>query len=401
MKSNIVRQADSAAGPLRFAAACVGFLLLAGCTEESGQKAAMQHSPPAVVMETVVTKTIPIVMKFPGTVQAVKAVAIVPRVSGYINKRYFKEGTFIEQGAPLYLIDPLPFKARLAARKAQFERDQATLVFWRKQVERDRRLSKVGASSKKDEEQAIAKQNEMLAKLVQDQAEIQDAQLDLNYTNITAPFAGRIEESLFHEGDLVTKQRDTLTTLVQVNPIYVIFSMSLRDVAEMRRLIASGMAPEKQEHYKATVILPTGRVYEQEGHLNYASVRVNPNTDTHTMRAVFPNPMQMGGAIAHVTLQPGEYVPLLLTVGQQRDAMLIPGPALVQSQIGTHVFVVDKNNKVENRKVEVDRSHGQQWVIRSGLKKGERIVVQGVQKVRAGMLVKAKAERATQKNSSS
>ena len=388
-------------GLVRCTAALLVFGLLVGCAQEPEQNSGMQSMPPEVVLAPVRREAIPIVMEFPGTVKAVKEVAIVPRVSGYIEKRYFEEGTFIKAGDPLYLIDPRPFQARLDARKAQLGRDEATLGFWKKQVARDQRLSKVGAASEQSKEEAISKRNELTARLAQVRAEIRDAELDLGYTKISAPFAGRIEATELYEGDLVAKERDTLTTLVQVDPIYVVFSMSLRQVSTIQELIHKGWAPTTMKKYKAVVSLPTGEEYEMEGHLNYTSVRVNPTTDTHTMRAVFPNPVHANEAIARITLQPGEYVPLRLTVGHQPDALLIPGEALVQSQIGTHVFVVNENNKVENRKVEVDRPHGQQWVIRKGLKEGERVIVEGIQKVRTGMLVKAKTEMPSQQSTSS
>ena len=374
-------------------------LLLAGCTDKPENMAA-SPSPPDVVVAEVVQKTIPIVMEFAGTVKSVKAVDIVPRVSGYIEKQYFKEGTFLQDGDPLYLIDPRPFEARLKFHQAQLEEIRALLTYWKSESERRMRLFKQRAVSEADKEQAIAKHAEMMAALAKNKAALEDARLDLSYTEITAPFAGRIEETLFYEGDLVKEHRDTLTTVVQIDPIHVIFEMSRREVSEIRGLIEKGWAPTEMEKYTAVVLLPDGNVYPYEGYLEFISARFNPATDTHMMRAVFPNPLRAGGAIAPVALISGQYVPIRLTIGQQPNAELIPGPALVQSQIGTHVFVVDKDDRVETRVVEVDRAYGQQWVIRKGLEKGERIIVTGIQKVRTGTIVNSKTEESAKKSPS-
>ncbi len=374
-------------------------LLPAGCTDKPENMAA-SPSPPDVVVAEVVQKTIPVIMKFAGTVKSVKAVDIVPRVSGYIEKQYFKEGTFLQDGDPLYLIDPRPFEARLKLHQAQLDEIRALLTYWKSESDRRTRLFKQRAVSEADKEEAIAKHAEMLAALAKQKATLEDARLDLSYTEITAPFAGRIEDTLFYEGDLVKEHRDTLTTVVQIDPIHVIFEMSRREVSEIRGLIAKGWAPTEMEKYTAVVLLPDGSVYPHEGYLEFISARFNPATDTHMMRAVFPNPLRAGGAIAPVALISGQYVPIRLTIGQQPDAELIPGPALVQSQIGTHVFVVDKDNKVETRVVEVDRPYGQQWVIRKGLEKGERVIVKGIQKVRTGTMVNSKTEDSANKSPS-
>ncbi len=382
--------------------AVIGFLvvlMLAGCNDKPGSMMP-PSAPPDVVVTEVVQKSIPIVMEFAGTVKSVKAVNVIPRVSGYIVKRYFEEGTFLQDGDPLYLIDPEPFKVRVKFRQAELEEDQSLLTYWMKESDRLTRLVKKGVAAKTDEEHAIARHGEMLAAVAKGKAALEEAKLDLRYTKITAPFDGRIEDTLFYEGDLVKEHRDTLTTMVQIDPIYVIFEMSRREVSEVQRLIAKGWAPTEMEKYTAVVLLPDGSVYPHEGNLEFISAQFNPATDTHKMRVVFPNPLRAGGTIANAALISGQYVPIRLTIGQQPDAELIPQSALVQSQIGAHVFVVDKDNRVEIRRVEVDRTHRQQWVIREGLEKGERVIVKGTQKVRSGMIVNSKTEESAKKHTS-
>ena len=190
----------------------------------------------------------------------------------------------------------------------------------------------------------------------------------------------------------MNKNQDILTVLVQIDPIHVQFSMSAQQIAEIRRLIAKGWAPSVRQQYKAVVVLSDGRVHDQEGYVDFFSAQINPTTDTHIMRAIFPNPLIEFGNVAPAALTSGQYVPLRLTVGQQPGAVLIPMSALMQNQEGTHVFVVDKDSRAEKRKVEVDRLYRQQWVIGKGLEKGERVIVRGLQKVRTGTIVKAENE---------
>jgi membrane fusion protein (multidrug efflux system) len=246
-------------------------------------------------------------------------------------------------------------------------------------------------------EQSASKRNEMRAAVAKDRAEIELAKLDLSYTKIVAPFAGRTEDTRHYEGDLVNKNSDILTVLVQIDPIHVQFSMSARQIAEMRRLIAKGWAPSVRQQYKAVVTLADGRDHDQEGYVDFFSAQINPTTDTHIMRAVFANPLMKLDSVAPAALTSGQYVPLRLTVGQQPGAVLIPMPALIQNQEGTHVFVVDKDSRAEKRKVEVDRLYRQQWVIEKGLEKGERVIVSGLQKVRTGTIVKAENEKSANK----
>jgi membrane fusion protein (multidrug efflux system) len=360
--------------------------LLGACEDASKEQAAAPPPPAEVEVAEVKQETVPVIMEFAGTVQSIRAVDIIPRVSGYIEKRQFQEGTYVEEGSPLYLIDPRPFQARLDAVQAQLQKDEANVKFWASEADRATRLAEQAAGSVEDKERAISQRDGAIADVAQDKSDIANAQLDLDYSHITAPFAGRIENTRVYKGDVVTRQKDVLTTLVQIDPIHVIFNVSRRQVAVVQSLKKQGLSPETIEEIKATVRLPDGSAYDHEGHLDFVSNQVDPSTDTLTARAVFPN--ERAKDKTGVVLLPGQYVPLSVTVGKQPDAVLIPESALVQSQVGTHVFVVDKDNKVDARPVEVDRSYQQQWVIKKGLKKGEQVIVEGLQKLRSGAVVK-------------
>ncbi len=369
-----------------FATVCTFLLLLTGCAEKP-KETAVKPPPPDVRVAAVTQEKVPIVMTFSGTVKSIKSVDIIPRVNGYIEKRHFEEGTFVNEGDPLYLIDPRPYQATLDAAQAQLKEHEASADFWKSEEKRYTYLAKKGAGSVEDKEKAIAKRQMVLADIDKDKADIENAKLDLDFTNITAPFSGRIQDTQINVGQLVHKQQDVLTTLKQIDPIYVVFNISRRQVYEMQRLMREGLAFDSWKDFQVEVKLPDNTLYERQGRLNFISAQIDPTTDTMEYRAVFPNPKDRS---AHIALIPGQYVPVRVTVGEDPNTLLIPGPALVESQVGTQVYVVNEDNKVESRKVEVGRSYKQQWIIKNGLKKGERVVYDGVQKVRAGVVVNIK-----------
>jgi membrane fusion protein (multidrug efflux system) len=368
-----------------FVIGCVLILLLTGCGDKSEQKAA--PPPPTVTVTKVAQQKIPIIMQFSGTITSVKTVDIIPRVSGYIEKRYFEEGTFVKEGDPLYLIDPRPFKARLDANMAQLRSHQASLAFWENEAARYERLAAQGAASQEKKEGALTKLNETRAAIEKDKADIENARLELSFTRIKAPFSARIQQTRINVGNLVQQQRDVLTTLVQMDPIYVVFNLTRNQVYQIQLL----KRQEKLfpvEEMKVELLLPDGSGYPEQGKINFISFQIDPATDSVTVRGVFPNKHTGTG---DYDLIPGQYAPVRLILGENPDALLIPETALVETQAGTNVFVVGKDNKVESRKVVAGSSYKQQRVINDGLKHGEQVIIEGVQKVRPGMAVKPKA----------
>ena len=365
------------------AGACL--LLLAGCGDKPEQKTELP--PPDVRVAEVIQQKVPIEMTFSGTVKSIKTVDIIPRVSGYIEARYFEEGTVVNEGDPLYLIDPRTYQARLDAELAQLKEHEASAVFWKSEERRYTKLAKAGAGSVEDKEKAIAKRAEVLANIEEDKADIENARLNLSFTDITAPFTGRVQDTKINVGQLVHEQQDILTTLKQIDPIYAIFNVSRRQIDRIQQLRREGLAFESWRDFIVEVKLADGSVYNKPGKMNYISAQINPTTDTLEFRATFPNPFEH---LAQVALVPGQYVPVTLTVGEDPNTLLVPGPALVESQVGTQVYVVNKDNKVETRKVEVGQAYKQQWIIKKGLKKGERVIYDGLQKVRPGIVVNIK-----------
>ncbi|MDH3595133.1 MAG: efflux RND transporter periplasmic adaptor subunit [Rhodospirillales bacterium] len=375
--------------PSRPAALTAGLLLLwplAACDEKPKQAAA--PAPPQVILAEVVQENVPIVMEYSGTVKSVKRVDIVPRVSGYIFERFFTEGTFVKEGDPLFLIDPRPYQETVNNFEANLAREKANLKFWEAEVGRYKRLAKSGAASKEKLDATVAKRDTTLADIDQNNARISNAKLDLSFTKIAAPFAGRIQQERIDVGNLVEKQRDILTTLVQMDPIYVVFNISRREVYRVQLLTRKGWA-YPVEKMPVEIVLPDGTPYGTKGNLNFVSFVIDPTTDSLDARGVFANPRssELGG----FDLIPGQYVPVKVTVGEIPDALVIPQVALVETQAGKHVYVVGDDNKVESRKVEIGEDYDQKWVVTKGLKKGERIIVEGLQKVRPGIAVKPKA----------
>lgn len=363
----------------------VTLLLMGGCGRQE-QKAAPPPPVPVTVAE-VQQAAVPIVMAFSGTVKAVRTVDIIPRVSGYIDQRYFEEGAFVKKGDPLYLIDPRPYQAKVDAARAQVKLDEANQAFWRAEAVRYQKAAKAGAVSKEKLDEALTQRSKAVATVAKGKADLENMLLDLSFTNITAPFDGRAQETRINVGNLVEQQKDVLTTLVQMDPIYVVFNISRARVYEIQLLKREGkVLPVREMH--AEVMLPDGSKYPRRGRIDFVSFQIDPTTDSVLVRAVFPNMLKQVGDF---DLIPGQYAPVRLILGDEPDALLIPQAALVESQIGKQVFVVGADNKVSVRTVAVGRSHQNQWVVRKGLKAGEKVIVDGTQKVRPGVVVKASA----------
>ena len=357
--------------------------LLSGCGTK--EQTVPPPPPPKVVATPVLQKTVPIIMQFSGTVKGSKTVVIKPRVSGYIKQRLFEEGSSVKAGDPLYQIDPRPFQAKLNAAKAQLHRDQASLSFWTAEGKRYTALAKKGFVSKEDRDTAITKKLEFVAAIDQDKANIEQARLDLEFSSIVAPFDGWIQDTKVYKGAVVSAQVTELTTLTLLDPVYVDFNVSRRDIYTIQELSNKGLGPKKRSDVTGTLIMPDGAIYPEQGHVDYSSGSYNSDTDTQAIRAIFPNrKLDKADTQNEITLMliPGQYVPLSLTVGKLPDALLIPQTALLETQVGSFVYVLGKDNKVEQRIVTIEFAYQQYWVIKKGLKNGETVISQGLQKIK-------------------
>jgi RND family efflux transporter MFP subunit len=353
-----------------------------GCSPDKGPSGA---TIPEVKVTPVITHSVPMYLNLSGTVGAVTKVNIIPRVSGYIEKRYFKEGSYVKAGTPLYLIDPKPFEATLAAVTAQCKDDMNKLNFAQIQAERYEKLASEDATSIEKMQQAVSQRDQMLAVVEKDRANITQARLNLSYTNITSPISGHVQRTYIDVGNLVRRQQDTLTTIVQMDPVYVYFSISRKEGYKMQVLGHAGrLFPAKD--IIVQIYLPNGKLFSKTGSIDYISYLIDSTTDCINARAVIPNQYLYGKN--DYDLLPGQYVPVKIIYGSIPDALLVPETAVVQSQVGTHVYVAGADNRIELRKVTTGIQHDELREITSGLKVGEKVVCRGVQKVKAGIKIK-------------
>jgi membrane fusion protein (multidrug efflux system) len=268
--------------------------------------------------------------------------------------------------------------------QAQLVKDQSNVDYWSKEVERYTEAVKNRAVSQEQYNQTLTKAQEARATLDQTEAQIDNAKIDLGYTRIVAPFDARAQQTRLYEGDLANEYQDVLTTLVQMDPVHVIFNLTRRELAEIQEMEHAGVIAPAREHARIELALPDGSTYPHAGKLDFVSAHVDSSTDNLTLRAVVPNDFS---ETREGTLVPGQYVLVRLILGQKPDALLIPKAALLETQSGKHVLVVNGNDKVESRPVQVGSSYEGRWIIESGLDKGERVIVEGLQKVRPGTTV--------------
>ena len=346
--------------------------------------------PKETTVTTAVVKasTIPRRYNFTGTLQAVKSVDIMSQVTGYIKSRDFVEGSIVKQGQLLYQIDPRPFQAKLDAAVAQKQQDEASLAYWKIEVERYTALAKKGAGSVEKQQSTKARVAELQAAVQKDIANIESAKLNLGFTRIAAPFDARIQATNFNIGALVKENVDKLTTAIQVDPIYVLFNVSRKQITEIQSYDlqkTDDKDPSSLEGSKVTLTLPDGTQYKNTGSVDYLSAQIDSSTDMLSFRAVFKNNFQGGD---QVELLPGQYCPLTLDLGEIKGALLIPQSALVQGQAGDQVFVVGADNKVSVVDVVIGATHEDFFIVKSGIKDGDRVISAGTQKVRPGITVK-------------
>ncbi|TKB49435.1 efflux RND transporter periplasmic adaptor subunit [Ferrimonas sediminicola] len=356
----------------------VSLAILGGC--EPAAKAP-PPPPPSVTVTTVALKPVTYSMEYVGRTQASEDVSIQAQVSGPMLKRHFIEGDLVEQGELLFEIDPAPYLAERAQVAAELERAVAArdvaILNWR----RGNQLLPDGMISATDMDSLTATKLQTEAQVVQAQSALEAAELKLSYTRVTAPIAGKISTALISQGDLVTPQQD-LATLVQVDPIRVTFQVSAREMSDAYRVMRENPSalPRLQElvlHLR----LPNGDGYPYPGMVDYVANRVDTATSTIEMRATFPNPDQF--------LLPGTYVTVVVQAPETEMALLVPQASVQQDQQGRYVLVVGPESRVEKRLVTLGQQFGIDWEVRDGLKNGEKVVVEGLQKIRPGVEVKA------------
>ncbi|MFR0693173.1 efflux RND transporter periplasmic adaptor subunit [Enterobacterales bacterium AE_CKDN230030158-1A_HGKHYDSX7] len=359
-----------------------GLLVLAGCRDGGPEQ------PPALLQEVAVhhVTSAPQALSttLPGRASAHLVAEIRPQVGGILLKRLFEEGATVKAGQPLYQIDPQPYEATLAQAEATVTSSRATLKAAELKAKRDAQLVKIDAISAEDNESAQASLLEARASLQSAQAALRTARINLGYTKINAPIEGRTATSSVTPGALVTAEQTTaLTTVQQLDPIYVDFTQPSSTLLRLKRELAEGkLAPaEQKDATRISLELEDGSTYAHEGTLTFNGVSVDESTGSVTLRALVPNPDGL--------LLPGMYIKATLQEGVQQDAILVPQQGVSRDERGDATALVVVDGKVEQRELTLARAVGNRWWVSKGLAEGDQLIVRGLQKVRVGQEVKA------------
>ncbi len=357
--------------------------VLPGCGKSGGPAAAAPPPAPEVAVVTLAPETVEITTELPGRTTALRVAEVRPQVSGIILNRLFTEGAEVRAGEQLYQIDPAPYQARLDSAEAAVARSEAALKAARLLAERRQQLAKSNAISKQELDDATAAFEQATADLAAAKAELETARIQLAYTKVLSPIAGRIGRSAVTEGALVTSNQDLpLATVNQLDSIYVDVTQSSLQLLRLRRDLAAGKLQKAGEQEAAvTLILEDGTAYPEPGRLQFSEVNVDPGTGSVTLRAIFPNPRR--------ELLPGMFVRAILQEGVKEQAILAPQRGVTRDQRGEPTaLVVGADGKIELRLLKTDRIIGDRWLITDGLRAGDRLVVEGLQKIRPGVAVR-------------
>jgi len=321
------------------------------------------------------------VVEVPGRVQAYRTAEVRARVDGIVERRLYEEGSDVVEGQELFQIDPREMRAAVSAAEANLQRAQTAVENARRDVERYEGLVADQAISAQEYDAAVARLRTAEADVAQASAELERARLDLSFTTVTAPIAGRAGRAQVTEGALVSASGATLLTRIeQLDPVYVNFSASSAALLQVRREIAEGtLEVAALDQIRVTLELEDGTPYRHEGFLDFLDMSIDQATGTAALRAEFPNP--------DTVLLPGQFVRARVEVGVRPDALLIPQRAVQLTREGASVLVVGDDGVVVPRPVELAELRGGFWRVRGGLDGGERVIVEGLQRVQPGQPV--------------
>lgn len=326
---------------------------------------------------------VPITKEYVGATQAVKSVSVRARVRGILEKALFEEGSDVKKGELLFVIEQAPYRAALDQAEADLARSRAAAENARQQWKRVSALVKRNVASQSDLDAATAGRDEADAEVKAAAAALEQAKLNLSYTEVRSPLSGRVGRFLVDVGNLVGSSGDTvLTTVVQLDPIYVYFSPPERDRIEVLAKRREGLY-EPRSRVEVRAFLSDGTPFPNLGHVDFVDNTVNPQDGTVQVRAVFPNPQDL--------LLPGQFADVHVILGQQ-DKVLVPEKSIIAEQGSARVLVVGADDEVESRPVQASGTTKGMRIIESGLKPGERVLVDNLQRARPGMKVAVKEE---------
>ncbi len=366
--------------PFFAVSALAGAVFLSGCGQSEqaqGQTQAAQAVPVGVI--EMQSKPLTLTKELPGRVSASRIAEIRPQVNGIIQSRLFVEGAEVEKGQALYQIDPSTFEAQVATSKAAITKAEASIANAKAKSERYKELLNIKAVSQQDYDEADAAYKGAKADLLTAQAQLKTAEINLNYSKVLAPISGQIGKSDVTAGALVSANQATaLATITQLDPIFVDLTQSSSELTRLKKAIATGqLDKDAAQHSKVELKMEDGTTYAHKGTLKFSEVTVDPSTGSVTLRAEFPNPEKL--------LLPGMYVRAVVVEGVKNNAILAPQRGVSRNTKGEPTaMVVSKDNKVEPRILKTDRTVGANWLVTEGLQSGDKLIVEGLQKIRPG-----------------
>lgn len=348
---------------------------LAACSKQAPPPA---PPPPEVGVVTVNPASVPLQKDLVGRLAPFRSADVRARVPGVLQKRVYEEGSDVREGQLLFVIDPAPLQAALSQSQASLAQAQANYTNAKVAADRARKLAPTNYISKSDVDNALAAERSAAASVQAGKASVDSARINLGYASVRSPIAGRAGKQQVTEGALVGQGDATLlTTVDQVDPLYVNFSLSVAELEQVRS-VQRGQA---QSATQVQVVLPDGTPYERMGTLDFSGDVVDPATGAISLRARIPNPDK--------ALLPGTYVTLKATLGQQQNVFVVPQAAVQRDATSAYVLAVGKDGKVARKDIATDRTQGPNWIVDKGLTAGDQIIVSGLQRAQPGQPAKA------------
>jgi membrane fusion protein (multidrug efflux system) len=370
--------------------AVVAILALAACSKGPAPSAGFHGFPPAdVTVSTVEPQTFPVSFQYVGQTQGSKDVEVRARVTGIIEKRLYQEGSFVKAGQPLFTIDARPYQAQVAAARADVARAEAQKAQADREYARLKPLAERKAIGQKEADDAASAADLAAAGVNVAQAKLAELALNLGYTKVVAPIAGLSSRAQKSEGSLATQNETLLTTISQIDPIWIVFTISENEQLRLSRAVAQGqLTLPKDNAYEVTIQLSDGSTFPRRGKINFADTRVNPTTGTYEMRAEVPN----GDGL----LKPGQFVRVILRGAERKNVVAVPQVAVLDGPQGKFVYVAGKDKDGKDIAMPrpvvvgdwVDANADNLWVIESGLKPGDQVLVNGIAKLMPGGPIK-------------
>jgi membrane fusion protein (multidrug efflux system) len=355
--------------------------VLAGCQEKEEQQAAPVYPPAQVSVVTTSAAPVTITNDLPGRIAATRVAEVRPRVTGIVIQRVFEQGSMVKEGDVLYRIDPASFQVQVESAEGTLRRAKAVQLQARQSADRQEQLKKSNVASAQQYDDAVATLAQADADVAIAEAGLATAKLNLQYASVTAPISGRIGRALITEGALVSANgTENLATIQQLDPVYADFTQSATDLIRLRKAMKTGAVSGDPNEAKVHLLMDDGSAYPHVGRLLFSEAAVDETTGQVTLRGEFPNP--------DGDLLPGMYVRVLIEQGIEQNAISVPAQAIQRDTAGNaQLYVVKGDDTVELRPVSTGQVSGDRWVVSKGLNVGEKVVVEGFQKVRPGAKV--------------